>query len=200
MYNRYIYRDMPNKKVNFKKSIHEQCWDQQINTDELLWEDSNTVIKNISYIWLLTIVLETARKYYLHVNWVPFFVLDSEPLITTWTYGIASFISFIMFILYWTLHQVIQKKFFNKEILWVLIIIRLAFPTAVGLIISSYFIASYLIHPNLPTDGQVIYYSKDFFIKNYDDYSEVSLTSDKKPYNYCKKDALFKDICSLKKD
>lgn len=51
--------------------------------------DFKFLLKNFWLIFLFVILVEALRKFILKSNWVPYFVLDSEPLVTTLSYGVV---------------------------------------------------------------------------------------------------------------
>jgi len=51
--------------------------------------DFKFLLKNFWLIFLFVILVEALRKFILKSNWVPYFVLDSEPLVTTLSYEVV---------------------------------------------------------------------------------------------------------------
>lgn len=153
-------------------------------------KDINFLVKNIPILFLFIIFTEAIKKFSLHISWVPFFVLDSEPLVTTFWYGIVFMWIWIWFFIYSSLilsieHFKILKDNYRLVIgLW----------RWLALLLFMQFIF-YISYTKLSDENKnsIIYVSKDFKVELWEKYNKIYFINEDKPFLFCKKTILSDD-------
>lgn len=155
-------------------------------------EDGKSLLNILPWIFVVAFV-EAARKVHLHFSWVPFFVLDNEPLLTLSSYAPLLYAFCAGFLVYFITLKTCEN-YFNKNTKLVdfLMKARKEIFLSVALIAFMFFMFSWYALDD--RQKGLVYISPDYKVYNYGDHSIVYDVSSNIPLVSCKIWAV-KDVC-----